>query len=57
MKNVMIAAVFASLALMACESKNDKCKKVCDEVAAEEHKGDAEWLEGCKGLCDKATKE
>ena len=41
---------------VACKSKAEKCKDVCNDVAAEEHKDDPEWVKSCHALCDKATK-
>lgn len=51
----MVAAALA-LSVLGCESKADKCKKVCDDVVAKEHGADSKAVEDCKALCDEAAK-
>lgn len=56
MKKLLFAIAVAATLLPACKSDNEKCKDICDDVGAEEHNGDAEWIKSCKDLCDKAAK-
>jgi hypothetical protein len=45
-----------ALGAVGCESKADKCKKVCDDVVAKEHGADSDAVKDCKALCDEAAK-
>lgn len=51
-----LLVALGALSVMGCESKADKCKKVCDDVVAKEHGADSQPVKDCYSLCEEATK-
>ena len=52
---IVIAALMV-VGTTGCESKEDKCKKACDDTVGKEHGADSEALKSCHELCAEATK-